>query len=270
MSKNMLSTQTPWDAVAPGYAEITMKLFRTYADAALQLAKLGRDDHIVDIACGPGTLALAAAPSVANIQAVDFSKSMLEWLHKHIDQNDISNIESHCGDAQQLPFEDNRFDAAFSMFGLMFFPDRAKGYAEIYRTLKPGGKTVISSWAPVAESSAFQAIFGALKTINPDIPEPQTDIESLENPDFFSRELAKAGFTNISIHRVTGNMEIKTVEAFWSDMCKANAPLVMLINSMPAAVWQEKNRIALEYLRMRIPQTPTQVSAVAWLAYAEK
>ena len=55
----MLSTVTPWDTVAEGYSEITVQLFQEYADEALALANLDAGCNIVDVACGPGTLALA-------------------------------------------------------------------------------------------------------------------------------------------------------------------------------------------------------------------
>jgi len=131
--------------VAPGYAEIAMKAFRTYMQAALSLVKPTSGCSIVDIACGPGTLALEADPNVKSVHAVDFSNAMLDILNSTIRKRGISNIETYCGDAQQLPYDNEQFDCAFSLFGLMFFPDRGKGYADIRRVLKPGGKVVISS-----------------------------------------------------------------------------------------------------------------------------
>jgi len=267
---NMLSTVTPWDMVADGYAETTMKLFQGYADEALKLANLDEKSNIVDIACGPGTLALTAHKISNSVNAIDFSTAMLGILHETIKQQAISNIETHCGDAQELPYDDELFDAAFSMFGLMFFPDRQKGYAEIFRTLKPGGTVVVSSWAPISQSSAMMAMFGALKAINPDIPEPQTDIDSLENPEFFEAELENAGFKDIEIHLVTKSNAINSVESFWNDMVKGSAPIVMMKNSMSEKEWEEKTQIALAYLDKTIGANPASLSADAWLGFARK
>jgi ubiquinone/menaquinone biosynthesis C-methylase UbiE len=52
-------------------------------------------------------------------------------------------------DGQNLLFPDTEFDFAFSMFGLMLFPDRCKGMAEMFRVLKPGGRCAISTWTPI-------------------------------------------------------------------------------------------------------------------------
>ena len=267
---NMLSSVAPWDLVAEGYSEVTMKLFRGYVDKALAQVDLDETSHVLDIACGPGTLALIAAQSARQVKAIDFSEAMIEQFDRMIHKESIDNIETFCGDAQQLPYEDNAFDAAFSIFGLIFFPDRMKAYKEILRTLKPGGKTVISSWAPTVDSPLMMTLFGAIRAINPDVPEPQTAVESLENPEFFKAEMIRAGFKDVEILPVSDNMEVTSLEQFWEDMVKGSAPLVMMKNNMPEAVWQEKNRIALSYLRETLGEMPTTLSASAWLGVGTK
>lgn len=264
-SPNMLSTVTPWDMVAEGYAETTMKLFRSYAEKALELADIFEGSAILDVACGPGTLPLLASDKVKSVHAIDFSESMIKLFKETVNAEGLENIEIHCGDGQELPFSDGIFDVAFSMFGLMFFPNRNKGYSEIYRTLKPGGKIVISSWAPVSDSPVMQTLFGALKAMKPDIPEPKTDIESLENPEFFKAELQNAGFKQVEIVPVEGEYPISDLEEFWTDMVKGSAPIVMMQQGMSPEEWKEKERIALEFLKNNIPSLPTSLTAKAWL-----
>jgi len=266
----MLSTVTPWDTVAVGYSEITMKLFQGYADAALALANLDPSCRVLDIACGPGTLALAAASRVHSVDAIDFAERMVEILRKSIDTNKLKNVKVVCGDGQALPYADDSFDAAFSMFGLMFFPDRRKGFSEIYRTLKPGGRAVVSSWAPVSESSAMIATFGALRAMNPGVPEPRTNLESLENRDLFETELANAGFKDVAVHSVTKDWTFHSLEQFWNDLVKGSAPILMMKNNMPDDVWGEKSRIALDYLGGSIDADTKSLSAVAFLGYGRK
>jgi ubiquinone/menaquinone biosynthesis C-methylase UbiE len=267
MSKNsnIFSTVTPWEMVAEGYAETTMKWFRCYIEKALELGEISEDSAILDIACGPGTLPRIAANRVKSIHAIDFSEAMINVFKGVVNTEGLGNIEIHCGDAQELPFSDEMFDVGFSMFGLMFFPDRMKGYSEIYRTLKPGGKIIISSWAPVSDSPAMQAMFGAIKAIKPEIPNPQVDIESLENPEFFKTELQNAGFNQVEIHPVTGDIPINSLEGFWTDLLKGSAPLVMLKNSMTPEEWKEKECIALEYLKKQLDTFPTSLSSKAWV-----
>lgn len=267
---NMLSSVAPWDMVAEGYSEITMKMFQAYTDEALALVDLNQQSHVLDIACGPGTLTLTAAEMAASVKAIDFSEAMVNILNNTLQSNVINNVETHCGDAQQLPYDNDSFDAAFSMFGLMFFPDRMKGYSEIYRVLKPGGKTVISSWAPTEDSPVMMAVFGALKAMNPDLPDPKSDIESLENPEVFKKELIDSGFKNVEVLPITKSMTFDSRESFWEDMVKGSAPIVMMKSNMPDDVWQKKSRIALAFLEEKFSQLPMTLSATAWYGVGVK
>lgn len=267
---SMLSTVAPWDLVAEGYSETTMKFFQGYVDAALEMVALRSDDDIVDIACGPGTLTLAAAEKAASVKALDFSENMLSILRQRMADRGVNNIETHKGDGQDLPYGDEIFDAAFSLFGLMFFPDRAKGYAEIYRTLKPGGRVCISSWAPVDCSPMMQTMFGAMQAIKPDLPSPKTNPESLENPDFLKSELSAAGFRDVEVHGVTMSMPVASAAEFWESMVKGSAPVMMMKNSMPEEAWREKSEIAVDYVEKSLGSFPASLSSDAWLGVGVK
>jgi len=160
---NPLSASEPWNLVAAGYAETTMLVFELFAEEAIAASRLKPGATVLDVACGPGTLALKVARAAGKVHGIDFSEAMLAVFKQKIEQAGHSNIALHCGDAQALPYPDAQFDAAFSLFGLMFFPDRKKGFAEIYRTLKPGGSIAVTSWAPLDQSPAMQTMFGALR-----------------------------------------------------------------------------------------------------------
>ena len=162
------------------------------------------------------------------------------------------------------------FDAAFSLFGLMFFPDRKKGFAEIHRTLKPGGSIAITSWAPVDQSPAMQTMFGALRAIKPDLPEPQRAIATLENPEVFEQEMQDAGFHNVEIRSITKPFPVTTLPEFWESMVKGSAPIQMLKKSMGEAAWRGKEILALDYLKERLTSLPTELTSDAWLGVGVK
>ena len=128
----------------------------------------------------------------------------------------------------------------------------------------------MSSWAPISRSPAMQAMFGAVKAMKPELPEPQTDIESLENPEFFKNELINAGFRETEIHLVTKEFPVISIESFWNDMVEGSAPIVMMKNSMQPSEWKKKGRIALQYLEKTLTSIPTSLSSDAWLGYGVK
>ena len=270
MSQNPLSAAAPWNLVADGYAETTMQMLAQYAEEAITAVNLQPGAVILDVACGPGSLALRLADEVAHVHCIDFSEAMLDIFQQRIKRAGLGNIAVKHGDAQALPYADNMFDAAFSMFGLMFFPDRSKGFAEIYRTLKPGGTIAVTSWAPVDQSPAMQTMFGALRVMKPEIPEPQRAVATLENPEVFKQELQDAGFRNVNIQCVTKHFPVESIDAFWDAMVKGSAPIQMLKNSMGEDDWRDKEKLALQYLHERLPFVPTTLGSDAWLGTALK
>ncbi|MCK7590205.1 bifunctional demethylmenaquinone methyltransferase/2-methoxy-6-polyprenyl-1,4-benzoquinol methylase UbiE [Subsaxibacter sp. CAU 1640] len=101
--------------------------------------------NILDIATGTGDLAINLAKTNASeIVGLDISEGMLEVGRKKIAQKKLdSKIKMMVGDSENLPFDDNTFDAITVAFGIRNFESLEKGLAEIYRVLKPNGMFVI-------------------------------------------------------------------------------------------------------------------------------
>ena len=78
--------------------------------------------------------------TMADITCLDYSLDMLEQAKSRFRGAGITNIKTMQGDVGALPFEDGTFDRVLCMNGLHVFPAKEKAYAEILRTLKPGGE----------------------------------------------------------------------------------------------------------------------------------
>lgn len=100
---------------------------------------------ILDIATGTGDLAiLMARTNAEKIIGLDISAGMLEVGKKKVEEKKLSNvIDLVLGDSENIPFEDNYFDAITVGFGVRNFEHLEKGFAEILRVLKPNGIFVI-------------------------------------------------------------------------------------------------------------------------------
>ncbi|TDE31186.1 MULTISPECIES: bifunctional demethylmenaquinone methyltransferase/2-methoxy-6-polyprenyl-1,4-benzoquinol methylase UbiE [Flavobacterium] len=111
----------------------------------LQIVAKSNPKIILDIATGTGDLAILMAQTNAKkIIGLDISAGMLEVGVKKIASKNLSNtIEMILGDSENMPFEDNYFDAITVAFGVRNFDDLEKGLAEILRVLKPNGIFVI-------------------------------------------------------------------------------------------------------------------------------
>lgn len=111
----------------------------------LKLVSDKNPQKILDIATGTGDLAILLAQTTATeIVGADISEGMMEVGRKKIQEKNLDGkVKLVYGDSEELPFEDNYFDAITVAFGIRNFETLEKGLAEILRVLKPGGIFVI-------------------------------------------------------------------------------------------------------------------------------
>ena len=109
------------------------------------MIKQTQPETILDIATGTGDLAINLAETQAKkIVGLDISSGMLEIGKEKVNTRSLQNtIEMVLGDSENMPFEDNSFDAITVAFGVRNFENLNKGLKEIYRVLKPQGTFVI-------------------------------------------------------------------------------------------------------------------------------
>lgn len=119
-------------------------IFQRWAEELVRFADLQPGQHVLDVACGTGAVARAAAEVVGpqgRVTGSDLNAGMLEVARRaapHIDW-----VQS---DAASLDFEDDSFDVVICQSGLMFFPDPAVAVREMARVAKPGGSVVLQTW----------------------------------------------------------------------------------------------------------------------------
>ena len=108
----------------------------------LLAAVVGREDaRLLDLGCGAGHVSFHLAPAVGNVVAYDLSRQMLDVVEQTAASRGLANIETVCGAAEQLPFEDASFDFVISRFSAHHWSDLGQALREVRRVLKPGGVT---------------------------------------------------------------------------------------------------------------------------------
>ncbi len=209
-------TAEAWDAVVDAYEEGFEPFTNTFASAALELAGVGPRSRILDVATGPGGLALAALARGAEVAAVDFAPGMIRRLRQRLSGEQRWRAQSLVMDGQDLAFPAATFDAAFSNFGLIFFPEPARGLGELHRVLKPGGRAVVVAWSSPQRHEALQLLLQVLATVQEDFRPAEGTPPWLcfADPEVFHCALSDAGFASATIHTVTRTWEIASVEPF--------------------------------------------------------
>ncbi|MFT7521738.1 MAG: SAM-dependent methyltransferase [Kiritimatiellia bacterium] len=240
-----LGTPAPWDAVAQGYGETTRETLAVFAARALDWADPPSTGALLDVACGPGTLTVLAAERVSRVLALDFSANMVARCRA--DTSGFEHVEVRRADCQHLQL-DEVFDVATSMFGLMFFPDRAAGLASMYRALRPGGVAVVSSWPPFERSSAMKHAMMALSAAFPDAPKGDDEPGPMASANTLSDELSQAGLCDVQVREEVYSFTC-SVESFWHGIAVGFAPLALARQTMSSEVWRAAEQRGLAWLR---------------------
>lgn len=145
-------------------------MFEPYAiDLAARIAA-HQPSRVLEIAAGTGVLTrelARALPADASIVATDLNQPMLDHAAAIGTRRPV---EWRQADVMQLPFPDQAFDLVACQFGAMFFPDKARAYAEVRRVLKPDGWFVFNVWDRLDQNEFAATVVEALRPVFPEDP----------------------------------------------------------------------------------------------------
>lgn len=141
-----LTTGFAWDDRVETWEQVAATpAFARLAEAVLERAASAPDDRVVDLGAGTGLLALALAPHVEQVVAVDASQAMLARLYEKAHRSRLVNVTPLLADLRSLPLPDEAATLIVSNYAFHHLDDSAKELAlsEARRVLAPGGRLVI-------------------------------------------------------------------------------------------------------------------------------
>ena len=194
---------------------LSIGIDRIWRKRAIRLLKQHSPSTVLDVATGTGDLAVEVWHKVKpkRVVGLDLSENMLDLGRKKAEEKGYA-IEFQKGDSENLPYEDNTFEAATVAFGVRNFENLNKGLAEIQRVLKPEGILIVLEFSrpkvfPVKQ--LFQFYFNAIlpligKLFSKDkraytyLPESVKVFPEGRN---FEQEMQAAGFQNTTFEALT-------------------------------------------------------------------
>jgi SAM-dependent methyltransferase len=170
---------------------------------------------VLDVACGAGYPALAAARAVqpgGSVVATDLSRQMIDVAAERARAEGLDNIEFVQRDGEDLQFHSQSFDAALNAYGLMFCPDPPRALIEAHRVLLPDGRIALVTWDLPSQSPFFAVLrdvaadFFVLRDPGPDEPNPFR----FASTDVLRSMLEEAGFSSVHVDRLTMTFECES------------------------------------------------------------
>jgi ubiquinone/menaquinone biosynthesis C-methylase UbiE len=231
-----------WSSVAGGWAE-----HADYADARgaaitakmLELAALQPAERVLELACGPGGLGIAAAERVApdgEVILSDVAPEMTAIAAARANAAGVANVSTAVLDLEDIDQPDGSYDAVLCREGFMFAVDPTRAARELARVLKPGGRVVLAVWGPRERNPWLGLVFDAVSAQTgavippPGVPGPfaQSDAQRLHSL------LSDAGFEDVSVTEHPAPLHARSFDEWWSRTTALAGPMAKLLAAMPA------------------------------------
>ena len=233
-------------------------LFEPYAADLVKRLAPRSPRRVLEVAAGTGVVTRALAsglPEDVAIVATDLNQPML-------DQAAVIGtrrpVEWRQADAMHLPFPDGGFDAVVCQFGVMFFPDRPRAFAEARRVLRSGGVLMFNTWDRIEENEFADTVTTALEGLFPRDP-PRFLARTPHgywNPLTIERDLAEGGLTGSpQIATVAARSRADTARTPAIAYCQGT-PLRSEIEARNASLLGEATDIAAEAIAQRFGRGP--------------
>jgi SAM-dependent methyltransferase len=251
--------RTAWGAQAQAWyaqLEVTERQWGPLSAGLLDLARVVAGDRVLDLACGIGDPALAAAVRVGpagRVIATDISPDMLAFAAQRAAAAGLSNLEVHEMDAEDVDLPDASVDVVLCRLGLMFLPDLDRALAGSHRVLAHGGRFATAiPWRPADQP--LPRLVGAMATAvglpAPPPPQPgRPGIFSLADASVLCGALDRAGFTGIRVEPYTLHHDYHSPEEWIDQVLALNAPLRQMLSRVQESDLARGRAAAIEASR---------------------
>lgn len=213
-----------WQRAAARYDDSFAHATAPFIAPLLEAAEIAPGRHVLDVACGPGHLAAAAAARGATAHGLDFSAAMVA-----IARTTHPGIVVTEGDAERLPYPDGTFDAAVSSFGMHHVPRPELALAECQRVLRPGAPLAFTVWATPHENIAWALVFDAVDRHGDRAAAQAPPPGSLNQADQCLRALAAANFVDIAAQIVRAEWRLPDAQALVAALAAGTVRMAALL-----------------------------------------
>ena len=254
-----------WSAVAPAWdahADYADARGAEVAERMLELAAPAPGDRVLELACGPAGLGLAAAGRVApggEVVLSDVAPEMTAIAAARARGAGLANVTARVLDLEDIDAPDGSFDVVLCREGLMFAVDPARAARELRRVLRPGGRAVIAVWGPREHNPWLGLVFDAVSAqLGRPVPPPGVPGPfSLGDAGCLESLLRDAGLEEVSSGEHDVPLRAASFDAWWTRTSALAGPLAAILASLPEP--------AVHALRERLEEATTPYRTPAGL-----
>jgi SAM-dependent methyltransferase len=230
-----------WAGVASAWGEHATDVDARGASTTKRMLELSAPkpgDRVLELACGPGGVGLAAAPLVGpdgEVVLSDVAAEMTSIAAARADALGLRNVHTRELDLEEIDEPDGSYDVVLCREGLMFALDPARATREIRRVLRPGGRVALAVWGPRDRNPWLGVV---LDTVSahfgtpippPGIPGPF----SLDDASTLAGLLRDAELGDVVVDELPVPTYAATIEEWWTRTSALAGPLATMLAALP-------------------------------------
>jgi SAM-dependent methyltransferase len=249
-------------------------LIEPFGALATSRADFAAGERVIDVGCGCGSTSLAIASRIGpsgRVLGVDISTQMLARARERARSAGVANAEFANADAQTHAFSPGAWDAIYSRFGVMFFAEPARAFANLRGALRRGGRTSFVCWRAMPENPWITVPFVALAKIVTPPPPPAPGAPgpfSFGDPERVRGILSQAGFAEIDLAPHDGALTLGGDLEDAVEFALSAGPASRLLEGASASDRARARDVVREALAPHAKRGPVALTGAIWLVRA--
>jgi SAM-dependent methyltransferase len=248
-----------FNVAAGSYDRFMGRFSKPLAVPFLEVAGLRPGQRVVDVGCGPGALTTQLVSLLGEdaVSAVDPSKPFVEAAKER-----FPGVDVQLGTAEQLPFDDDSFDAALAQLVVHFMKDPVAGLREMARVTVPGGVVAACVWDHAGGSGPLSLFWRAVNELDPSAHDESHLAGSREGQ--LAELFSSAGLAEIEASKITVTVGLGSFEEWWEPYTLGVGPSGAYV----AGLDETRRAELMARCEQLLPPAPFDVHASAWCVRA--
>lgn len=208
-----------YNAAADFYDDPALSFWELFGRRTIERLDLPPGAHVLDVAAGSGSSAIAAAERVGptgSVLAVDLAERLLELADQKASARRLSNFRTRAADMTSLADAGASFDAVICTFGIFLVDDMAGQLRLLWSLLRPGGVLAVTTWGGQSFEPAASVFWDAVGKRRAELRAAFNPWDRIADPDTFRAVFEQAGIPDVSIEQEAVDHPLASPQSFWT------------------------------------------------------
>jgi ubiquinone/menaquinone biosynthesis C-methylase UbiE len=208
-----------YNAAADYYDYPANSFWERFGRATVERLRLPLGSRVLDVCCGSGASALAAAEMVGpkgSVLGIDLAANLLDLARTKAAKRGLTNTQFQVGDLLDMRLSEPQFDAVICVFGIFFIPDMPAAVRALWHAVRPGGKLAVTTWGPRFLEPATTAFWNAVREVRPDLYKGFNPWDRISDPASLCSLLREGGIEHADVVAEANTHPIPSADAWWS------------------------------------------------------